>query len=143
MNISKLFRFVLCGFTLIAAANLGAQDRGQARGGRGGIEGLVQQLDLSDTQKDQLKAVFAESREARQAILAKHGIEMGKGVRPDREQMREAQPEIAALRKETESKAKALLSEEQLSKLEELLAANDRGGRAGGNRKKNADSDEE
>lgn len=134
MKIAKLIRIILTGFTVFAAVNLWAQDKGPARGGRGaGMEALVNQLDLSDEQQDQIKALYAESRDSRQAILAAHGIEMGKGVRPDREKMKEAQPEIAALRKATDSKVEAILTKEQLAQLKELRA--NAGGQGEGKRR--------
>ncbi|MBD5781151.1 Spy/CpxP family protein refolding chaperone [Pelagicoccus sp. NFK12] len=141
MKISSIFRLVLCGLSLVAAASAWAQDKGPGRAGRAGIEGLVQQLDPSDSQREQFRAIFAESREARKAIFAKHGIEMGKGNRPDPEQMKAIQPEMAALRKETESKIQAILTEEQVAKLQELRARGNKGGKNGLKRKRKGEEE--
>lgn len=122
MKITNLFRIVISGLAVFAAANLWAQDGGPGRSGaRGnGTEALLQQLELSDEQAEEIEGIMSESRESRKAILAKHGVEMGKGVRPDRELMKAAQPEIAALRKETDAKVLAVLSDEQKAKFQEL-----------------------
>lgn len=139
MKIAKLFRVVLTGLAVFAATNLWAQDGGQGRaGGRGnGTEAILKQLDLSDEQSEQIKALMEESGEARKAILAKHGIVMAAGERPDREKMKEAQPEIAQLRKATDAKVVAVLSEDQLVKFNELRAqGRQKGGEQGGNNQK-------
>lgn len=80
----------------------------------------MKELELSAEQEGQVKAIMAESRAAREAILAEHGIELGTGQRPDRELMREAMPELRESRRATEAKIAAVLSEEQLAKFKEL-----------------------
>ncbi len=152
MNISKLFRIVLCGLAFCAAVNLWAQDGGPGRqGGRGqgqgqGNEMMLKQLDLSDEQMEQVKAVLAESNDARKEILARHGIEIERGVRPDREAMQAARPDLTELRDSLTAKLSEILSEEQMAKYKELRGGNrQRGGgqRGGGQRKGKGAADAE
>lgn len=137
MTISKIFRIALCGLAFCTALNLWAQDGGPGRqGGRGqgqGVEMILKQLELSDEQMEQVKAVLAESNDARKEILAKHGIEMERGVRPDREAMQAARPDLTELRESLSAKLSEILSEEQMAKYNELRGGNRQ--RGGGERK--------
>jgi len=86
-----------------AAVTAGAQ-WGRRGGDRPGA--ALAQLELSDTQKEQLKAMRTEHREAMQALR-------DSGERPDRET-------VEALRAEQREDLAEILTEEQLAQLEEL-----------------------
>lgn len=122
MKIATLVRILLGSLALGVASFAWAQDGAGGLGpGRGdGLEQALKELELSAEQEGQVKAIMAESRAAREAILAEHGIELGTGQRPDRELMREAMPELRESRQATEAKIAAVLSEEQLAKFKEL-----------------------
>lgn len=129
MKISKSIRFVLGGLALGLAVSLSAQDRQED------FEGLG----LSEAQLEQVAKIQETSRANRGAILAKHGIVMKKGERPDRELMSKAQPEMRAERQASMEKIKSVLSPEQLAKVEERMQGARKKGAAGGPEKKNSE----
>ncbi|EDY80736.1 hypothetical protein VDG1235_353 [Verrucomicrobiia bacterium DG1235] len=118
MKIAKCIRFVLGAVALCAAVSLGAQ--GEEAKAPTDLESVVEQLDLTDEQREQVKGILQETREARRAILEKHGIDLQKGARPDRHAMSEARPELQASRKESDAKLAEVLDAEQLAKFKEL-----------------------
>lgn len=141
MKTSKLFRIVLSGLALFAAVTLRAQDEGSDRKGDG-TDTILQQLDLSSQQQEQVRAIQKEGRAERQAILAKHGIVIGKGERPDREAMKAARPDLNAARVASMKKIAAVLDATQLAKFKELRQAQG-GQKAPGEGKKKARAEAE
>lgn len=121
MKIAKLIRVLVGGFVLSAAVLSWAEDEGEQ--GDFDLEAVVQELDLSDEQLEKVRVIMEDSKEARRSILEEHGIEFGKGVRPDRREMRAAMPELRAARKATEERLAEVLDEEQMAKYKELRKA--------------------
>ena len=104
------------------------------------IQKVVDELGLTDDQKAQVVQIMEESQDARRKIFEDHGITFGSGERPSPEQMKEIRPELKALRESTHEKLKAILSDEQISKLEERPH---RGQREGEGKREGKPADEE
>lgn len=93
-----------------------------ARNGRGGLRGIVAQLNLTDTQKPEVEKIIKAQEEAMQALRNDTTSTMGS----EREKMQQIQ-------KDTLDKIKALLTDEQKTKLEELMKQMPGPGMRGGN----------
>lgn len=79
------------------------------RPGRG-IEWALNQLDLTDQQKQQIEAIFKEGREAAKAVKADTSLTDA-----------QKQQKLAEIRKQTHDKVMSVLTEEQKKKLQEIM----------------------
>lgn len=91
-------------------------------GGRGGLRRIVEQLNLTDTQKPEVEKIIKAQEDAMQAL------------RNDTSATRESRREkMQQIQKEALDKIKALLTDEQKTKLEELMKQMPGPGMRGGN----------
>lgn len=70
---------------------------------------LIERLDLTDAQADQVRPIIEEQLEKQKAVFEKY---RGQG----REGFRAARPEMQAIRQETEDRLKDVLTDEQMEK---------------------------
>ena len=97
-----------------------ATQRGGGQGGRGGnMMAAMQQLDLSAEQKEKIRTIMQDSREQMQTL--RQGANGG-----DRQAMRE---KFRTLMEETRTKVNDVLTDEQKTKLKELMPQGGRRGR--------------
>jgi len=111
----RLLAAVFLAVFVIAACAVAAQPRGRAAlmaGRRAHAFRVFKQLGLSDARKDDVKAIITDTRASAKAIRADTSLDR---------QVKRAQ--LKQLHRQTIQKIKALLTPEQLQKLDQLKAA--------------------
>lgn len=116
MNVKSLISVAALSVLLVGGSAIAAQEggkRGHCHGHKGHkfARAMFAKLNLTDTQKQQIKAIREEMRPAFQALRADESL--------NREQKKE---KAMALREEMRTKVMAILSPEQRAQLEKLRA---------------------
>ena len=100
--VARLFAVVCLGFSMhIGLANASIYDGN-----------VIQQLQLSGTQKQEMQKVISESRIQRNRIFKKHGIDPN--AKPDMSLLQRASPELMANAAREREAAKKILNSRQL-----------------------------
>ena len=115
----KLIPFfaALCGLSL--AAPVAAQDEDQDVAPEVIQQGL-ESLDLTDQQREEVMATLRNAREERLAILEDAGIEPGADPKQNLKKLRQARPDLRALRQETDEELASILNEEQMEEFRQM-----------------------
>ena len=83
------------------------------------MEQIVERLDLSDEQREQIRPIMENSAKQRRAVLEKHGVGPGK-PEPDRETKRAIHTDMQPVRAETEQQLATVLSDEQMEEFRQI-----------------------
>lgn len=116
----RIIETILLAALMIAAAPASAEESTAARSQ---LQETVERLGLTDDQKEQVEPVLEQAASKRDRILAKYGINPdnpNNSKKPRLRTMRSVKKEMDALREDTASKLKGILTAEQLSEYEQV-----------------------
>lgn len=86
---------------------------------------VLEQLNLTESQYEQIIPVLEQSVEQRDAVLTKHGIDLdGQGDRPGFRTLRKMSQDMQKLRAETEQQLSGILDEPQMATFREWQDSN-------------------
>ena len=80
---------------------------------------IVERLDLTDEQREQVRPIMKNSAKQRRAILDKHGVGPGQ-PKPDRQTKRAIYNDMQPVRAETEQQLATVLSDEQMEEFRQI-----------------------